>query len=484
MRTLVLAAAATFAVGTGAAVPAIAAAVVAVPADANYSRTDLATAAQLRDAALAGNRAWELVSSLTTEVGPRLAGSPGDRAAVAWAVARLKALGLQNVRTQEVIVPHWVRGEASANVIAPFPQPLAAVALGGSIGTPDEGLEAEVVAFADVDALRAAPREQVEGRVVYLGRRTEPTRDGKGYGEAVRGRSTGPSHAAALGAVALVIRSIGTSGHRFAHTGTTVYDISQPKIPALALSNPDADLLERQLAGGQPVRINVRVTARDLPRQKSANVIGELPGSDLAHEVVVLGAHLDSWDLGQGALDDGAGVAIVAAVAGLMRDRGLKPRRTVRVVLFANEEFGLSGATEYARAIGDEAGRHAGAIEADLGSGRIWKFSSRVRPEARPLMDAIARVLQPLGIEYGGNEASGGADIGPLRRLGVPVFSLQHDATKYFEVHHTANDTLEQVDRAELDQSVAAYAATAWLLAQAPIALGPVPLVTSGSGAR
>jgi hypothetical protein len=478
MRALLLAAAATLSLSTGLAVPAAAAAAV----DANYTRADLATAAQLRDAALAGNRAWELVSSLTTEVGPRLAGSPGDRAAVAWAVARLKALGLENVRTQEVVVPQWVRGEASATIVAPFPQPLVAVALGGSIGTPDDGLEAEVVAFPDVDALRAAPREQVEGRIVYLGKRTARTPDGKGYGEAVRGRSTGPSHAAALGAVALVIRSIGTSQHRFAHTGATVYDISQPKIPALAISNPDANLLERQLASGKPVRMNLRVTARDLPRQKSANVIGEVPGTDLAHEIVVLGAHLDSWDLGQGALDDGAGVAIVAAVAGLMRERGLKPRRTVRVVLYANEEFGLSGATEYARAIGDEADRHAAAIEADLGSGRIWKFSSRVRPEARPLMEAITRVLKPLGVEYGGNEASGGADIGPLRRLGVPVFSLQHDATKYFEVHHTANDTLEQVDRAELDQSVAAYAATAWLLAQAPIALGPIPVESAAGG--
>jgi carboxypeptidase Q len=472
MRTLVLAA--TLAVFAGVLAPVTPAAA----ADANYTRADLATAAQLRDAALQANRAWELVSSLTTEVGPRLAGSPGDRAAVAWAVARLKALGLENVRTQEVLVPQWVRGEARARIVAPFPQPLVTVALGGSIGTPEDGLEAEVVAFPDVDALRAAPRERVEGRIVYLGRRTERTRDGKGYGEAVRGRSAGPSHAAALGAIALVIRSIGTSQQRFAHTGATVYDISQPRIPAVAISNPDADLLERQLASGQPVRMNVRVTARDLPRQKSANVIGEVPGTDLAHEIVVLGAHLDSWDVGQGALDDGAGVAIVAAVAGLMRDRGLQPRRTVRVVLYANEEFGLSGATEYARAIGDEAGRHAAAIEADLGSGRIWKFSSRVRPDARPLMDAITRVLKPLGVEYGGNEASGGADIGPLRRLGVPVFALQHDATKYFEVHHTANDTLEQVDRAELDQSVAAYAATAWLLAQAPIALGPIAVET------
>jgi hypothetical protein len=471
MRLLpLLAAAATVSLGLGAAAPASA----AKPADPAYSKADLAAAARLRDAALAGNRAYDVVASLTTEVGPRLAGSPGDRAAVAWAQAKLKALGLENVRTQEVLVPQWVRGEASARIVAPFPQQLVTVALGGSVGTPEPGLEAEVVRFDDVDALKAASREQVEGKIVYLAKRTAKTRDGKGYGEAVRGRATGPSFAAALGAVGVVIRSIGTSTQRFAHTGATVYDISQPKIPAIAISNPDADVLDRQLASGQPVRLQMRVTARDLARQRSANVVGELPGTDPNAGIVVLGAHLDSWDLGHGAVDDGAGVAIVSAVAALVKEHGMKPRRTIRVVLYANEEFGLSGATEYAKQIGDESARHAAAIEADLGSGRVWRFSSRVRPEALPLMKGIAGVLKPLGVELGDNEAGGGADIGPLRKLGVPVFSLQHDATKYFEVHHTVNDTLEQVDRAELDQAVAAYAATAWLLAQSPVALGPI----------
>lgn len=447
----------------------------AVAAEPAYSREDLATAARLRDAALAGNRAYDVVASLTTEVGPRLAGSPGDRAAVAWAVAKLRTLGLQNVRTQEVLVPHWVRGEASAEIVSPWPQPLVAVALGGSIGTPDDGIEAEVVAFDDVAALRAAARAQVEGRIVYLRKRTERTRDGRGYGEAVLGRSAGPSVAAGLGAAALVIRSIGTSTDRVAHTGTLVYNIEQPKIPALAVSNPDADLVERQLASGQPLRMRVRLTSRDLPRARSANVIGEIPGTDRADEIVVLGAHLDSWDLGQGAIDDGAGVAIVSAAAALLHERGVKPSRTIRVVLYANEEFGLSGATEYARAIGDEIAKHAGAMEADLGGGRVWRFQSRVLPAALPLMKQIAGVLKPLGVEAGDNEARGGADVGPLRRLGVPVFTLQHDAREYFDVHHTVNDTLDRIDRASLDQAVAAYAATAWLVSQARTPLGPLP---------
>lgn len=444
-------------------------------AEPAWSRAELTAAAQLRDAALTGSRAYDIVSSLTTEVGPRLAGSPGDRAAVAWAVAKLKALGLQNVRTQDVLVPHWVRGEASAEIVSPHPQPLVAVALGGSIGTPDDGIEADVVAFDDLESLRAATREQVEGRIVFLRKRTERTRDGKGYADAVGGRATGPSVAAGLGAVALVIRSIGTSTNRIAHTGTLVYNIEQPKIPALSISNPDADLVERQLAAGQTLRLRVRLTSRDLPRTRSANVIGEIPGTDRADEIVVLGAHLDSWDLGQGAIDDGAGVAIVSAVGALLHERGMKPSRTIRVVLYANEEFGLSGANEYAHAIGDEIGKHVGAMEADLGSGRVWRFQSRVLPSAAAAMQSIAGVLKPLGIEAGDNEARGGADIGPLRRAGVPVFTLQHDASEYFDVHHTVNDTLDRVDRRSLDQAVAAYAATAWLVSQARVPLGPIP---------
>jgi hypothetical protein len=444
----------------------------AEPAPA-WSKADVAAAARLRDAALAGSRAYEVVTSLTTEVGPRPAGSAGDRAAVAWAAAKLRALGLENVRTEPVAVPHWVRGEAAVRILAPHPQALVACALGGSVGTAEEGLEAAVVAFPDLDALVAAPREQVAGRIVYLAKRMARSREGTGYGETVKGRVDGPAAAARQGALALVIRSVGTDDQRFAHTGTTHYADGVPRIPAFAISNPDADVLERELAGGTPVRLRLRSTARDLPPETSANVIGEVPGTDPAAGVVVLGAHLDSWDLGQGAIDDGAGVAIVSAAAALVRERGARPRRTLRVVLFANEEFGLSGGTEYARVHGGEP--HAGALEADLGSGRVWKFSSHVRPDAVPAMRTIAATLRPLGIEAGGNDADDGADIGPLRERGVPVFALHQDASLYFDAHHTANDVLARVDRAALDQAVAAFAATAWLLAQAPAPLGPVP---------
>jgi Zn-dependent M28 family amino/carboxypeptidase len=432
-----------------------------------YSAADLETAAKLRDAALAGSGAFELVASLTTEVGPRLAGSPGDAAAVAWAQRRLAALGLTNVRAQEVIVPHWVRGSIETRVTAPFPQALAATALGGSVGTPEEGIEAEVVAFDSVEALEAAPGESVAGRIVYLGRRTDRSREGRGYGAALPNRVQGPSEAGRKGAAALVIRSLGTSNNRLPHTGALRYTIDAPRIPAAALSNPDADLLERMLAAGEPVRLSLKLTARDLPYAKSANVIAEIPGTDLKDEVVLLGAHLDSWDLGTGAIDDGAGVAIVSAAAGLIARLGVKPRRTIRVVLFANEEFGLSGANAYANQTDEAIARHVLALEADFGGARIFQLGSAVPEDRLPQVDAMMPVLAPLGIERGGNRAFGGADLQPLRRKGVPVLGLSQDGTLYFDTHHTANDNLDKIDPAALDQAVAAYAATAFLAAQA-----------------
>lgn len=430
-----------------------------------FSSADLAAAAALRDRALKGTEAWETVAALTTEIGPRLAGSEGDRAAVAWALDKLKAAGFTNVRTQDVLVPHWVRGSIEVAIAEPWPQPLVAVALGGSVGTDEEGIEADVVQVPDLDALKALDRGQVEGRIVFINRRTERTRDGRGYGQAVRGRTEGAVAAAQLGARGIVIRSIGTDSDRFAHTGTVRYALDTPRIPAVALANPDADLLARQLAAGKPVRLSIKLSARDLPQVRSANVIGELPGKDKPEEIVLLGAHLDSWDLGTGALDDGAGVAIIIEAVRLVREMKLAPRRTLRVVLFANEEFGLSGSNAYANQAPEEISRHVLAMEADLGAGPVWRIDSRVADAALPTVQAIANVLKPLGVERGGNTSDGGADIGALRRVGVPVLGLGHDATQYFDHHHTLNDTLDKVDRKAIDQTVAAYAVAAYLSA-------------------
>lgn len=449
-------------------VPTLALCAVLAPvlaAGADWNEQQLATAAALRDRALSGTSAYEHVTSLVTEVGPRSAGSSGDAAAVRWALNKLGSLGFSNVRTQDVLVPRWVRGHAEVTLAGPVPQPLVAVALGGSVGTSEEGVEAQVLEVASLDALNALPAATVGGKIVFINQRMERARDGAGYGATVKIRTEGPSAAGQLGAVAVLIRSVGTSDERHAHTGTTRYRVDAPRIPALALSNPDADQLDRWLKPGKPVRLRVKSTARELPSSWSANVIGEIPGTDRANEIVLLGAHLDSWDLGQGAIDDGAGVAIVMEAARLIGRLERKPSRTVRVVLFANEEFGLSGANEYARLVGDEATRHVLAAEADMGAGAVWRVQSLVAPAALPAVDAIREVLKPLALEAGGNEAHGGSDLGPLRALGVPLLDLSQDATTYFDNHHTVNDTLSLVDAKTLNQVVAAYAVAAYMAA-------------------
>jgi len=435
---------------------------------ATFSRADLAAATTLRERALADSKAYELVASLTTEVGPRFAGTPGDKAAVGWAVREMQRLGFANVRTSEALVGHWVRGEAEFAVVTPWPQAMPAAALGGSIGTSSEGIEADAVMVQDVAALNALPQGAVRDRIVFFGNRMERTRDGSGYMRAVPVRATGPSAAAALGAVGVVIRSIGTSDHRFPHTGATRYSQTAPRIPALAISNPDADALERQFASGKPVRLRMNSSSRDLPPARSANVIGEIAGSDLAHEIVILAAHLDSWDLGVGALDNASGCAILMSVARLIRELDLKPRRTIRVVLFANEESAQSGSIAYIAAHEAELPRHVLGFEADFGAGPVWRLSSRVNPAQVPAIDQIHRALAPLKLVRGDNAARGGADLDGLAKLGMPLIEPGLDGTNYFDVHHTADDTLARVDPGAIRQSVAAFAVSVWLGAQYP----------------
>lgn len=429
----------------------------------------------LRDGALAGTRAWDIVRSLTVEVGPRLAGSEGDRRAVAWAQRTLKELGFPVVRAEKVTVPHWERGENTGAITAPWPQPVVLTALGGSVATPAGGVEAEVVRVESLAAIEQLDRAAVEGRIVFYDVKMERAKDGSGYGRAVPVRGAGASRAAAKGAVAVLIRSIGTSNDRVAHTGAMRYEEGVAKIPAAALSNPDADLLAHQVASGRPVRFRLRLLTSTHPDAESANVIAEVPGRERPEEIVLLGCHLDSWDLGTGAHDDGAGCAIVVEAARRILELPERPRRTVRVVLYANEEFGLSGARAYAEAHAAEVPRHVMATESDFGAGRVWSFGSRVAPEALPKIAELAGLLAPLGIGWIGNDSRGGADLSPLRPLGVPVLGLGHDGTLYFDVHHTANDTLDKIDREQLDQSVAAYAAAAYFAAEMEGDFGRTP---------
>ncbi len=447
--------------------------VLATESHAQWTEAELATAAALRDRALSGTSAYDHVRSLTTEVGPRFAGSAGDAAAVRWALNKLGALGFTRVRTQDVLVPRWVRGETEVALLTPAgAQTLTAATLGGSVGTSSEGVEAQVVAFASLEALKAATSSAVEGKIVFVDQRTERTRDASGYDASYQTRTLGPSIAGERGALALVIRSIGTSDDRFAHAGMLDYRSDAPRIPAFAIANPDADRLAAWLRNHKSARLRVRSSARDLPPTWSANVIGEIPGRGHPEEIVLLGAHLDSWDLGDGALDDGAGIAIVVEAARLIAKLEQPPERTIRVVLFANEEFGLSGATEYARQTGDEAARHVVALEADVGQGPVWRIQSFVAPDR---VSDIEPIRQLLDVERGSNDSDNGADLSPLRSLGVPTIDLSHDATDYFDVHHTANDTLAKVDAKILNRTVAAYAVAAYLAATKDGDFGRLP---------
>ena len=446
-------------------------------AAAPFSDTAIAEARALRERALADDTGYELIRSLTTEVGPRLAGTPGDARAVAWALAKLESLGFENVRAEPVTVPRWIRGDARAEIIAPWPQPLVVVALGGSVGTPAGGLEGDVVPVASVDDLKAQPRTRIAGRIVFFTNRMQRSRDGSDYSRTVTARIDGAAAAAALGAVAMVMRPAGTSASRTPHTGSQHYADGVPPIPAFALSNPDADLLEQQLASGRTVRLRLASTSRWDGEAQSANVIGEIRGRSRPEEVVVLGAHLDSWDLGTGAHDDGAGIGIVTAAARLVGEAPQRPKRTLRVVLFANEEFGLSGAKAYAASYRDTIDKHVLAVESDLGAFQPYGLRARTAPDRLPTVRAMQSLLEPLGVTYLGNETGGGADVGRLGELGVPMMYLETDAAPYFDLHHTANDTFDKVDPAMVRLNVAAFAVIAYLAAEADGGFGRLPAI-------
>ena len=449
------------------------------PASASASASASANPAVAKLQLLAGSdsRAYETVRSLVDEVGPRLAGSPGDKAAVAWGLRAMKEKGFSNVRAEKVMVPHWERGAESGRVVSPFPHQLALTALGGSVPTPGKGIEAEVVLAESLEALEKMDEAKVKGKIVFFPVKTERLKTGRGYGKAAPVRAGAAIAAAKKGAIATLIRSIGTDHDRLPHTGAMQYDKDPKvtKIPAAALSVPDADLLERLLLSGKPVRVAFSLASKVLPDAESANVIGEVTGKEKPDEIVLIGAHLDSWDLGHGAIDDGTGCAAVMEAARLISLLPERPKRTVRVVLFANEENGLRGALAYAKDHAAEVDKHQLALEIDLGSGRVHTTRSLTADSEKTAFEKIYKALEPLGITSDQDSAYGGADIGPLRALGVPLLDLHQDATKYFDVHHTANDTMDQVTKEDLDQVVGAVATVAYLAADAETMFTRVP---------
>jgi hypothetical protein len=433
--------------------------------------------------ARAGANAWDLVRSLTDEAGPRFPCTAGDVAAVAWAREALARAGLGQVRAEKATATLWERNEESGTILLPRRQPVVLSALGGSVGTPGHGVEARVVEFTSLAALDAAPASEVAGKIVYLHHVMERRRDGTGYNAASLVRAAGPSRAARKGAIACLVRSIGTDSLRMAHTGALWYESDAPSIPAAALSTPDGDLLHRALAAGKEVHFALSLGCRPLPVGESYNVLGELPGTDRADEIVLLGAHLDSWDLGTGALDDGSGCAIAIEAARLIAALPSRPRRTVRIVLFANEELGIGGGRAYADAHRDEAARHVAALEADQGDGRPWALRVPIEQHQNPLTGALQQALEPLGIAFDAGTSRGGVDISPLRALGVPFVDLRQDATRYFDVHHTVNDVLESVSREDLEAATVAFALTVWVIANADESFLDRPATATTEGA-
>jgi carboxypeptidase Q len=452
--------------------PALAVWVGLSPAAAQpVSRESLAHAEMLRVQAMAGSNAMAIVTSLTTEVGPRLAGSEAEARARAWAVDTLAEKGFANVRNELFEMDAWERHEEGAEILAPYPQPLAVTALGGSVPTEEEGLSAEVALFETLEDLKRAPEGSLSGRIAYVGHAMQRTQDGSSYGYFNEARTAGPSIAAGKGAVGYLIRSVGTDSHRFPHTGSLRYQEGMPRIPALALSNPDADQLERIAEDGKAISVRIKVDSSEVPAAQSGNVIAEVVGREAPEEIVVIGAHLDSWDLGTGAIDDGAGVGITMAALELIKDAGLAPRRTIRLVLWGAEEVGLIGANAYRDRHEAELAQHVIGSESDFGGGRVWKVTADSQTEeGDALFGEITRLLAPIGVAPGNDDQPGGGpDLYPLIAAGVPTLRLHQDGRDYFDLHHTADDTVDKLDAASLDQNVAAFAVFAWLVADSDV---------------
>ncbi len=432
------------------------------------------TAESLRDQAMQGSQAYSIVESLTTEVGPRMAGTNNADRAIEWAQAKFKALGFDKVWLQPVTFPVWQRRSESGRIISPYPQRLVLTALGGSVGTQGP-LSAEVVEFASLEALKAMPAASLNGKIAFVNLPMLRAKNGSGYGPTSTLRRTGASEAAKKGAIAYIMRSAGTDSARMPHTGMMRYEEGVNKIPAAALSVPDAGLLSNMLKRGKPVMLELNIDAGFNGTKTEYNVIGEITGRSKPNEVVVIGGHLDSWDLGTGAIDDGAGVAISMAAGELIGRLKKAPKRTIRVIAFANEEQGLLGGKAYADAMKANVANHQIGAESDFGAGRIYALQAGADAATWAVLDQIGQVLAPLGIAVDKSSGGPGPDVGAMAELGMPWVDLAQDGTDYFDFHHTANDTLDRIDPKALDQQAAAYAVLAYLAAETDIDFNAAP---------
>ncbi|MEY2480251.1 MAG: hypothetical protein QOI04_1178 [Verrucomicrobiota bacterium] len=415
------------------------------------------------------------MAHLADNIGPRLSGSAQAAKAVEYVASELKAIGCE-VQLEKVMVPHWVRGEETAALVE-FPgqaenttQKILLCALGGSVATPPEGITAEVVAVKNFEELKAMPRDRVAGKVVLLDYHFDKQmaaegRGGEAYGEAVVYRGDGPSAAARQGAVACLVRSVGGADFRLPHTGQTNYAADAPKIPAGAVTAEDADLIVDLVRQGG-VKMKLILTPQTLPDAESANVIGDIKGSEHPEQIVIVSGHLDSWDLGTGAIDDGAGVAVSMEAANLIQKLHLKPKRTIRVIAWINEENGSMGSKTYAKDHQKDFGNHFAVMETDGGAGHPLGINVRAKPEVKTLLAPVAAILQESGSGIlNAVDRSPGADIDPMEKAGVPSFSPIQDGRFYFNYHHTAADTLDKIVPKELAENSAVVAVAAYALA-------------------
>lgn len=450
------------------------------PAPIPYSGQTLAELGQLQQAAIGSDYAYRQVAHLANNIGPRLSGSPQAQKAVEYVAAELKALGLE-VTLEPVLVPHWVRGEETA-ALTEFPgqaagttQKIVLTALGPSVATPAGGIAAEVVTVKDIHELVALGRAKVAGRIVLFNHPFDQQMaavglGGSAYNQAVIFRRDGPSAAARMGAAAALVRSVGGVAYRLPHAGQTRYAPDAPAIPAAAVAEEDAGLIALLTVQG-PVRMHLTLTPQLLPEVQSANVIGDLKGSEHPEQVVVVSGHLDSWDLGTGALDDGAGVAVSMAAAQLVKSLGLHPKRTIRVIAWMSEENGSAGARVYAREHAAEARNHFAAIESDLGADHPTGIYVAGKPGIRELLEPVAEVLAAGGAGLLEMTEDAGADVQRLADLGVPTFAPIQDSRTYFNYHHTAADTLDKIKPAALAENAAVMAVTAYALANLEVPL-------------
>src|SRR5438309_1889286 len=439
-----------------------------------FSPQTLADLKRLKQAALNSDYAYRQVAHLASNIGPRLSGSAQAAKAVEYVAGELKAIGCE-VQLEKLMVPHWVRGEETAALVQ-FPgmaenttQKIVLCALGASVATPPEGLTAEVLAARNFEELKSMPREKVAGKIVLFDypfdkQMAAEGRGGEAYGEAVVYRADGPSAAARQGAIACLIRSVGGADYRLPHTGQTKNADDAAKIPAAAVTSEDAELIVDLVRQG-PVKMKLVLTPQTLPDVESANVIGDIKGSEHPEQIVIVSGHLDSWDLGTGAIDDGAGVAVSMEVANVIHKLNLKPKRTIRVIAWMNEENGLGGSKQYAKDHTADWANHFAVMETDGGADHPIGLNIKAKPEVKAMWKPVAAILQESGAGMLSLAEHAGADIEPMEKAGVPAFAPIQDSRFYFNYHHTPADTLDKIVPKELAENSAVVAVFAYAMA-------------------